>query len=162
LAASTAELRQTDLVLLGTLAFGWGSSHLGMSRTLSALSTVACLLNSSFDAGKDNPAALAASNAKLRQTDLVSELLGTLAFGWGSSQLGMSRTLGVLTTVTFLALPLELFCLRRVRSQPFNRRSSRAVCRNVVSGLAATTFLSLPPELLFLRQARSQSFGQSL
>lgn len=66
------------------------------------------------NAGKDNPSALAASNAKLRQTDLVSELMGTLAFGWGSAHLGMSTSLAVLTSLTFLALPLELYYLRRV------------------------------------------------
>lgn len=67
--------------------------------------------------GKDNPSALAASNARLRQTDLVSELLGTLAFGWGSAHLGMSTSLAVLTALTFLFLPLELYYLQRVRGQ---------------------------------------------
>ena len=68
-----------------------------------------------FLAGQDNPSALAASNAKLRQTDLVSELLGTLAFGWASTHLGMSTALAVLTSITFLGLPLQLFFLRQVK-----------------------------------------------
>lgn len=93
----------------------WHSSYAGV-RTQKPHSE-----GKSVPVGKDNPSALAASNAKLRQTDLVSELLGTLAFGWGSAHLGMSTALACLTSVTFLALPLELYYLRRVSCKTLHR-----------------------------------------
>ena len=64
-------------------------------------------------AGKDNPGALAASNAKLRHMDLLSELLGTLAFGWCATQHGIPLTLAILTAVTCCAWPLELWFVQQ-------------------------------------------------
>lgn len=61
--------------------------------------------------------ALAASNAWLRRMDLLSELLGTFAFGWCATQHGVSVTLGLLTAATFGALPLELWYVQRVSAR---------------------------------------------
>lgn len=58
--------------------------------------------------------ALAASNARLRRMDLLSELLGTLAFGWCVTKHGVALTLALLTIATCGALPLELRYVRQV------------------------------------------------
>ncbi|BDA44279.1 Solute carrier family 40 member 3, chloroplastic [Coccomyxa sp. Obi] len=64
--------------------------------------------------GKTNPEALSTSNAILRRMDMLSEMVGTLCFGWCFTQLGAAKTLTTLITFAALSLPAMLCLIDRV------------------------------------------------
>lgn len=69
-------------------------------------------------AGKHNRQALAQSNATLKRTDLVCELVGSLAFGWAYSQAGMLAAVGLTSAVAVAALPAQWVAIYRVSQGP--------------------------------------------
>ena len=66
-------------------------------------------------AGKDNALALAKSNATLRRTDLSCELVGSLAFGWLYSNVGVTAAVASATFLAVVLLPLQMYCILWVR-----------------------------------------------
>lgn len=50
--------------------------------------------------------------------DMLSEMVGTLCFGWCFTQLGAAQALIALTTFAAVGLPLELWLLEKVRRPP--------------------------------------------
>ena len=64
--------------------------------------------------GKDNAFALASSNAMLRRTDLMCELVGSLAFGWLYSGLGLSVSVASATFLAAALLPAQLLSIFKV------------------------------------------------
>ena len=65
--------------------------------------------------GKDNALALATSNAMLRRTDLSCELVGSLAFGWLYTTVGMAGAVASATFLAALLLPAQLLSIFTVR-----------------------------------------------
>lgn len=65
-------------------------------------------------AGKQNVVALARSNAYLRRTDLLCELIGAVIFGWIYSKGGLPASMAFTAAMSALAAPLQLFFIRRI------------------------------------------------
>ncbi|KAI7840421.1 hypothetical protein COHA_005852 [Chlorella ohadii] len=65
-------------------------------------------------AGKQNQGALARSNAYLRRTDLVTELVGAVVFGWIYSKAGLVASMAFTAVLAALAAPLQLFFINRI------------------------------------------------
>ncbi|PRW39229.1 solute carrier family 40 member chloroplastic [Chlorella sorokiniana] len=65
-------------------------------------------------AGKQNQGALARSNAYLRRTDLVTELVGAVVFGWIYSKAGLVSSMAFTAVLAALAAPLQLFFINRI------------------------------------------------
>ena len=69
-------------------------------------------------AGRQNETALAEANAALRRMDQVAELFGTLAFGWCITHHGNLVVLPAITGIALIALPFEIWAIRRVGMPP--------------------------------------------
>jgi iron-regulated transporter 1 len=65
-------------------------------------------------AGKQNMLALARSNAYLRRTDLLTELVGALAFGWIYSRAGCAAAMAFTGLLAAAAAPAQLLFIRRI------------------------------------------------
>lgn len=65
-------------------------------------------------AGKQNVTALARSNAYLRRTDLLCELVGAVVFGWVYSRGGLPASMAFTAVLAALAGPLQLLFIRRI------------------------------------------------
>ncbi|EFN52807.1 hypothetical protein CHLNCDRAFT_138468 [Chlorella variabilis] len=65
-------------------------------------------------AGKQNVLTLARSNAYLRRTDLCTELVGALVFGWIYSWGGLAASMAFTGVVAAAAVPLQLLFIRRI------------------------------------------------
>jgi hypothetical protein len=66
-------------------------------------------------AGKENDLALASANAKLRRSDVSTELLGSLAFGWLYSKFGLAYSITAATLLAIAIVPMEVICVFWVR-----------------------------------------------
>ncbi|KAL4440206.1 hypothetical protein ABPG75_003207 [Micractinium tetrahymenae] len=65
-------------------------------------------------AGKQNVGALARSNAYLRRTDLLCELIGAVIFGWVYSKGGLPASMAFTAVMAAVAAPLQLLFIRRI------------------------------------------------
>ena len=65
-------------------------------------------------AGKPNVTALAHCNANLRRTDLATELVGALIFGYVYSVGGLRASMAFTATLAAAAIPLQLLFIRRI------------------------------------------------
>ncbi|GAB4814211.1 hypothetical protein N2152v2_001257 [Parachlorella kessleri] len=68
-------------------------------------------------AGKHNAQALSSCNANLKRTDLVCELVGSLAFGWVYSQAGMLVSMAMVSLVAVVALSMQFHSIYKIAQQ---------------------------------------------